>query len=289
MTKLLSDTLFNIRYLLTMITFIIVLVGVFTGILAGMLGIGGGLIFAPVLYYVFELNEVQNPELWTIGSSLFCTTSASFSGTLKHLQMNNSYLRESLRVGFFGVLGTFVGKTVATSSYFSQNEYVILFSILLIYTGITFLRKAADNDKAPISGHNIPNINWPRSISIGTGGGIVASLAGVGGGLVMVPVMNLYYKIPFPKTVSISEFAIVIISFSGAFQLALETPVTPGVSAYTLGYVDFGASLALVLGAFAGANLGAYLHDRVNLSYLQILFALLTFSVAGKMIHDAFL
>ncbi|MEX0779647.1 MAG: sulfite exporter TauE/SafE family protein [Balneolales bacterium] len=271
-----------------MFTVVLVIVGILAGVLAGMLGIGGGIIFAPILYYVFELNEVQNPELWTIGSSLFCTTVTSLSGTLKHFQMNNIFIKESIRVGCFGVLGTIVGKTIATSAYFNQDVYITLFSILLLYTGGKFIHQALGKKVRTGKEINTRKISWPQSINIGTGGGVVASLAGVGGGLIMVPVMSLYYKLPFPKTVSISESAIVIISFSGAFQLALSAPEAAGVSAFALGYVDFGASFALVIGAFAGANLGAWLHDRINLSYMQILFGFITFSAAGKMIYDAF-
>ncbi|MEX1136728.1 MAG: sulfite exporter TauE/SafE family protein [Balneolales bacterium] len=270
-----------------MFFFILILFGLFAGLLSGMLGIGGGLIFAPVLYYLFDFNEVQNPELWTIGSSLFCTCVTALSGTLKHIQMNNIYNKESLRIGVFGILGTFIGNTIATSSYFSHREFVTLFSILLIYTGSTFIRKAAAGKVAAPAGDNNKKISWIQALKIGSGGGLVASLAGVGGGIILVPLMNLFYKTPFTKTVSISVYAIILISFSGAFQLALDTPATSGVSAFTLGFVDFGASFALVIGAFAGANLGAYLHDRVNLSYLQILFAILTFTVSGKMIYDA--
>lgn len=269
-----------------MFILVLILFGLLAGLLSGMLGVGGGLIFAPVLYYVFQFNEVQDPELWTIGSSLFCTLATALSGTLKHMQMDNIYFKESIRIGFLGITGTFIGKTISTSAYFSQREFVILFSLLLVYTGINFLLKAIVG-RVAADGNNVNEISWIQASKIGTGGGLIASLAGVGGGIVLVPLMNIFYKISFTKTVSISVYAIILISFSGAFQLALETPATAGVSAYALGYVDFGASFAMVAGAFAGANLGAYLHDRINLSYLQILFAVLTFAVAGKMVYDA--
>ncbi|MEX0929113.1 MAG: sulfite exporter TauE/SafE family protein [Balneolales bacterium] len=269
--------------------FILLLIsfGLFAGIMSGMLGIGGGLIFAPVLFYLFELGEVQDPELWTIGSSLFCTMVTAVSGTLKHMQMDNIYFRESLRVGCFGVIGTILGKAITTSAYFSRNEFVVIVSLLLLYTGITFIRRALSGP-AVAAGDMKQQVSWLRASKIGTGGGLIASLAGVGGGIILVPVMNLLYNFPFTKAVSISIYAIILISFSGALQLAMETPVTAGYSAITIGYIDAGASLALVGGAFAGARLGAYLHDRVNLSYSQLLFAGLTFAVAAKLIYDAF-
>ncbi|MEX0685049.1 MAG: sulfite exporter TauE/SafE family protein [Balneolales bacterium] len=271
-----------------MLIIILVLFGLVAGILAGMLGIGGGIIFAPVLFYMFEDQGLQDPELWAIGSSLFCTMSSSLSGTLKHMQMKNIYFNESIKVAVFGVFGTIVGKAIATSPYFSQQIYIILFSLLMIYTGINFLLKALNWEFSVQYREDSESIQWPQGLKIGAGGGIVASLAGVGGGIVLVPMMNLYYKLSFPKTVSISEYAIILISFSGALQMALEAPETGGISSYTLGYVDFGTSFAMVIGAIFGANLGAWLHNRVNLSYLQILFACLIFFVAAMMIYDTF-
>jgi uncharacterized protein len=268
-----------------MILLLLIVIGMFAGLLAGLLGIGGGIIFAPVLFYMFEAQGIAQPEVWAIGSSLLCTLATSASASVTQRQMHTMSTSESLKVGVFGIAGTVIGKMFVVSEYFSSRVFLTIFLIILIYTGVQFIRKALNKAPDTSPGEDRP-VKWKEATSIGGGGGLVAALTGIGGGIVMVPVMNMIYKISFQKAVSISVGAIVIISLSGVVQLAFSNPGDAGISPYTIGFIDLGSSFALVIGAVLGAFSGTWLQSRVNLKVLNLLFAAMLLIAAARMLWD---
>ncbi len=131
-------------------------------------------------------------------------------------------------------------------------------------------------------------MNWGQSVITGGLGGFVAALAGIGGGGVMVPLMNLVYKKKFVKSVSISSLAIVIISLSAWLQLGFSGNNVETLTTYHWGYVDFGAALPLAIGGLIGGLVGAFINLRVKRQYLQYAFAVLAVVMAVKLISEVF-
>ncbi len=276
-------------------TLILLIIGILAGILSGLLGIGGGTLFTPVLFYIFDRHGVANPELWTIGTSLFCTFAASSGGTIKHIRQRSAFVKESLYVGAFGIIGTTVGKLIATSEWFSTSEFLLLIGVVFIYTGINFVSKSITEKGRTDLDYADKTVRKRDAGVIGGAGGFIAALSGLGGGVLMVPIMNMGFKYTLRKAVSISEFAIVLISLAGFMQFLLRSPLLDTevvnyvtFSQYTVGYVDFGASLPLVIGAFLGAGLGVQLHDKLNTRYIKRIFGILVLIVAVRMLWELF-
>lgn len=267
--------------------FVILLVlGVVAGIVAGVFGLGGGILFTPILFVVFSSSGIEDPVVLTIGSSLFCTFIATTGSSVRQFFQHNFYWIEGLKVGVLGVIGVSMGKIVITSAYYSQQEFVIFFSLLLLYVSYMFYRRGSKktseivNDEQPIS--------WSQASVTGGLGGFVAALAGIGGGGVMVPLMNLLYKKEFVKTVSISSLAIIFISLSGWLQLGFTGTGVETLTAYHFGYVDFGAALPLAAGGLMGGFLGAYINLKIDRRLLQYAFAVLAVAMAVKMLTEVY-
>lgn len=262
------------------------LLGIVAGIVAGLFGLGGGILFTPILFLVFSDANIANPVVLTIASSLFCTFIAALASSIRQYQQKNIYWSEGIKIGLFGALGVYLGKLIITSPYYSQQEFVIFFSLLLIYVAFMFYRRGSQKE-TNISIRNKP-LGWAESTVTGGLGGFVAALAGIGGGGVMVPLMNLLYKKAFVKAVSISSLAIVFISLSGWLQLGFAGNNVGTLTGYHWGYVDFGAALPLAVGGLIGGFLGAFINLKVNRRYLQYAFSVLAIVMALKLIFEAF-
>lgn len=269
------------------ITFLILLgLGVIAGVLAGLLGIGGGILFTPILFVIFSDAGIANPVVLTIGTALFCTFIAAFGSSVRQYGQQNLYLNEGVKVGLLGAVGVTIGKWVITAPFYNKQVFVIFFSLLLLYVSWIFIQRGKQKS-AQAPGDNKP-LSWVQVAVSGGFGGFVAALAGIGGGGVMVPLMNLFYKKAFQKAVSISSLAIVFISLSGWLQLAFLSQSGQTLTPYAVGHVDFGAALPLAIGAMGGGFFGALLNLKINRQYLQYAFAVLALAMAVKLLAEVF-
>lgn len=261
---------------------ILLIIGLGAGVLAGLLGIGGGIIFTPVLFFLFSGAGVEDPVIWTIASALFCTFIAASGSLVRQYIQKNVFLKEGLLLGLMGAIGIFAGKQVLTSPYYKETEFVIFFSLMLIYVSWMMFRRGKDTsnelDRAYV------DMTVGRSFVTGGIGGFVASLAGVGGGGIMVPIMNLFYKQPFRKAVSVSHLGMIIMVTTGWLQLAFEPGAVSGITEFNVGYVDFGAALPLSIGGLVGGFGGAYLNHKINRKWLQWGFGVLAIAMAIRLI-----
>lgn len=268
---------------------ILLIIGIFGGGIAGMLGVGGGLIFTPVLIFVYG-DSLAQPVPWIIATSLLCTFAASLSSVRTHWANDNMFWREGLLVGVCSLLGTAAGIRIVGSGFYEHQEFSLLFSALLLYTAYRFLIKKTTAD-TPVQEDKYGNkilrhIYLPQALLIGTMGGIIATLAGVGGGIVMVPIMSLLLSVPYQKTISISSTAIVCISLFSWVQFAIKMPIEDGLTPFTLGFVDFGTGLPLLAGALIGANYGVVATGVLSKKTLERIFGLIALSVCLRLLYD---
>jgi uncharacterized membrane protein YfcA len=127
-------------------------------------------------------------------------------------------------------------------------------------------------------------LSLKRTLITGGIGGFLAALAGIGGGVAMVPIMSLLFGLRISKAVSISSLAIVFISTSGWVQFALDSPETVLHTQFSVGYVDFATVLPLAITSLIGGFFGVKIGKRVSERVSAIGFAILTLIVAVVMI-----
>lgn len=266
-----------------MLFILLLLGGIVAGILAGLFGIGGGILFTPILFLLFTSTGLENPTSWTISTSLFCTFTASISSSIQQRNERNFHWKEGVLVGVLGSIGVYLGKITVTSPYYTKDVFVALFSILLVVVAILFYRRSRSDVTLQVTNHSF---GVGRAGIAGVFGGIVAALAGVGGGIVLVPIMNLVYKLKLSKAVSISSLAIVLISLSGWLQFAFLSESHQGLTEYTIGFVDFGSGLPLIIGAFGGGFLGVRIGHVLDQSVIQIGFSVLILIIAMMMVSS---
>lgn len=240
------------------------LLGLFTGILSGLLGIGGGLLLVPALT-LFGIPLIQ-----ATATSLVAVLLSSISGSVRNFSQGELNWKVSLLLALFGIgtaqIGAWLGNR-APDAWLS-----LAFALLLIVTIYLMhlrqrLQKQQVQQAAAAAVPSPSAIQFLPTAGIGLVAGILSGLFGVGGGVVMVPLQMLFLQEAIKSAVRTSLGAIVAIAISGLIQHAWN------------GNVLWIPGLCLGLGGILGAQLGTRLLPRladrtVNLMFRAFLIGL---------------
>ena len=262
--------------------------GVAAGILAGLVGVGGGVIFTPVLFAVYGAlgvpEGVRTPL--TVGTGLFCTGLAAGASALHHVRQGAVHIRMAMGVGLASAVSVgLVSTFVVTQPWYDASVFQLLFATVLLVVVWRMVRgPAAPSEPAEDEANG--NARWGTWIGTGMAAGTVASAVGVGGGVVLVPAYSRLLRLPFHRAVGTSSATILVIS-------ALSTTAYAGLGwgltgrPLALGYVDVGTGLLLAGPAVIGAQGGAALAHRIETGWLRWSFAVLAVIVAGRLVWGA--
>lgn len=257
-------------------------VGLAVGVLAGLLGIGGGMLLVPA----FKLGYAMDSLMCT-ATSLFTIIPTSVSGAISHIRNKTCLPKLGVAAGLGGACLSPLGVWLATLS----PDWAVMGAAALIiaYSSVTMFRKALKAPKVPRGAGagavdaaakeaaaedraaaierahaEAPTIGW-REAGIGAAIGLFAGLAsgyvGVGGGFIMVPLMMSILHVPMKLTSGTSLIAVMILAVPGTVTQAL------------LGNINWIAGIAVACGSIPGATLGAKLIPKVPERQLRFLFA----------------
>ncbi len=252
--------------------------GSFAGFLAGLLGIGGGIILVPLFIWAFTAAGFP-PDLIVhaaFGTSLAVILPTSFSSTLGHRKKGNVEGRQVLYLAIGGILGAIIGASLAAG--LSGDWLKALFGLMLIGVGLRmFLSRSylppERDDQVPI---------WQLG-TVGLAGGAFSAFFGVGGGVIAVPLMVIFLRLPIHLAVGNSSALIVVSSFAGALSYVGHGWGFPGLPPFSLGYVNcFVAALVAPLTILA-ARLGVRVAVHVSHANLVKVFAMVLILVGARM------
>lgn len=262
--------------------------GLAAGFVAGLVGVGGGIVFTPVLLVYFQqlgLSPVLVPKL-TIGTSLLCTGVAAVASTRYQLRRGAVARRTARWVGASSALAVFLMTLlVTTRPWYDAAVFQIVFAAVLLIVALRMAvapsAKSAAAGPAPL---RVPQ-RGPALFGVGSVAGVVATAAGVGGGIVLVPAYARLLRMPIRRAVGTSSATIVLISLAGIASYAAlgwhaEGPAT------AVGYVD-ARGLLLAVPAVFTARLGVWAAHRIPTRPLQWAFAALAAFVALRLLYNA--
>ena len=249
--------------------------GLVVGFVAGLLGVGGGLIIVPILIALFQAYAIaagMEPQL-ALGTSLasiFFTSLSSMRAHHRHGAVEWALVR-SITPGI--IAGTLLGAVLAT-----QMSGAILklgFTLFLFYAATQMWL-----DFKPRPHRNLPGV--AGTTIAGAVIGAVSSWVGIGGGTLSVPFM-LWHNLPLHRAIATSSAIGLPIAVAGATGYVLGGWRTAHLPEYSLGFVYLPALAGIVLGSVLTAPLGARTTHRLPVRPLKRIFALLLYVLAIRM------
>ena len=257
----------------------LVISGVVGGLVAGMLGVGGGIVVVPILYHVLAALGVDPSVRMhvAVGTSLATIIPTSFSSVTAHNKkgaVDWDLLRRWWLPMLVGVLG---GSALAA--------YVRGQTLSLIFAGVALpvaLHFAVWGDKKRLA-DRLPRGLGGLVLPFGIGG--VSTMMGIGGGTVGVPTMTLC-GFPIHRAVGTASAFGAIISVPGTIAAILAGWYAGGLPPYSLGYVNLLGVLLIAPGSYFAAPAGAHLAHITDKNRLRIVFALFIAITAARMLWD---
>lgn len=250
--------------------------GAVAGVLAGLLGIGGGLVVVPMLVFTFSLQGVAEPILMhlALGTSMATIIVTSISSFRAHHKRGavNWLLVRKIVVGIF--VGTFGGTWLAAA--LSTNVLKIFFSLFLYLVAAQLLL-----NRRPKASRQLPGA--AGMFGVGSAIGLVSSLVGIGGGTMSVPFM-LWCNIVVHHAIGTSAAIGFPIAVAGTLGYLLNGWGHELLPAYSIGYIYLPALLGIAGVSFLTAPLGVRLAHSLPVDKLKKFFGLLLLVVASKML-----
>ena len=263
---------------------LLVIAGLLGGFLAGLLGVGGGVIFVFVLTIFFEKAQLSASELprFLISNSIFATFFAGLSSSIKNRKLNSFHFKEVLYCSIPGSISALIVTYLITNfTWYNKQEFTIFFVVLIIFFFVRLIRKRKSIEE-------VPEKSSVRSIVlIGVFSGIVSALSGLGGGVIMVPLLTQILKMPMKKAASISLGVIPFFALSMSIFYGLSYSPSSNFD-FSVGYLVFPAAVPLAFGVIIAAPIGVKVAQKLPNPVIKVMFASLLLLVALKMIFGYF-
>ena len=252
------------------------------GFMAGLLGVGGGIIMVPALYYAFtvlDFDIVTRMHL-SIGTSLAIIIPTSIISTKTHMEYDAVDFKMVKSFGIFILFGVIAGTFFAVN--LKTPALILFFSIFAFMVGLFFIflrEKLVENPKK-IS-------NFIKNIS-GIIIGFISVPLGIGGGSLMVPFMRTFgYDIR--KSIGTAAAVGFLIAVSGTITMIAGGKLIDNVNApFSIGYINLLGFAVFVPVTMIMARLGAKAVYKINKKLLSKIFGIFLLIVSIRSLIEYF-
>jgi uncharacterized membrane protein YfcA len=256
--------------------------GVFAGLLAGLLGVGGGIVIVPVLFILFQSFGISpdSAMLVATATSLATIVPTSISSIRSHNQKGNVDFALLKRWAVFILMGVLAGSWLVTRV--DGTMLTILFGMIALLSALNMLFRTGKSARY----QKLPNSVGQKVM--GASIGFFSAMVGIGGGTISVPLLTLY-NYPAHKAVGTAAAIGLIISLPGALtMLALgNTPIDAPVG--TFGLVNLIGFICIVPLTVLFAPVGASLAEKLDAVKLKKIFAFVLLFTGLRMLAQLFL
>lgn len=233
------------------------LLGISVGTLSGFFGIGGGTVSVPILLYLgFGIKEA-------IGISVTQMVAGSLLAAWLHHKNRTYSISDIKYFGYGGILGAVIGGFLVKALHSSILEWLFLSLVAFTLARLAFANPVPTRPEV---------VHRPLYTAIGSGVGIFSGMLGVGGSILMTPILVSFMGFPLKKASAVGHFFVIFSSIS-AF-----------VTLLWLGYVNIEAGMTMAMASLLGTGIGIWLLHRIKVTrYKQVLliFYILIFAITA--------
>ncbi len=257
---------------------ILLATGMFAGFGSGLLGVGGAFIVTPVQYILFT-NMGISPDVaikLAFGTSLLVVLPTAISGTWRHHKRGVVWWKAAITMGSCGSLAAFGGATLAT--WLPGEPLKIAFGAIVLAAGIRML-----SARLPSAEQQPENRPW-MWIACAVPIGAVTGILGVGGGVLMIPVMVVFLRFKMHTATATSLATMIFTSAAGVIGYIVNGLGVAGLPPYCVGYVNLPSWLLLTVASVGMAQVGAVISHRLQGRYLKYIFITILFFLGLRML-----
>jgi len=258
--------------------FILLATGAVAGFAGGLLGLGGAFLMTPVQYIVYTgMGLSADAAIKTaFGTSLLVVLSTALSSAWRHHREGAINWRMSVTMGVCSMLCAVGGATIA--AHVPGSALKIAFGVISILSGIRMLFATQEGDgRAPVEKPWVW-IVWAIPV------GLFSGTLGLGGGVLMIPILVLALRLKMHNAVANSLAIMIFTSIGGIIGYIINgIDVTERLS-YSVGYIHLPSWLLLAAPAALMAQFGAFLSHRLHGRLLMYIFIAILFYMGLRMI-----
>jgi len=252
------------------------LTGAVAGLSAGLLGIGGGLIIVPILFFIFSSQQVAPEHIMhmALATSLATIIVTSISSAWAHHKRGAVLWPIVFNLSPGIIIGAWLGAMLASAlasdilkPVFGLYELLVAIHLLVNYRPAT----------------HTASISRTKSITGGAVIGSISSVIGIGGATMTIPFL-LWHNISIKNAVASSAACGFPIAVAGTAAYVVSGWNAAGLPAYTLGYVNLPAFAMIIVTSMLTAPAGAALAHKLPERTLRIFFAVFLLVLSFKML-----
>jgi uncharacterized membrane protein YfcA len=256
----------------------LLITGLGVGFASGLLGVGGCFIMVPVQFWVLQSIGVEPTIAIRIafGTNLLVVLPTAFSGAVTHHRKGAVLWKAGVTFGIAGAIGAFFGAFIA--SHLPGRALTVAFGIAVILGAIRMLTAKPPHITEEPTDSIIAFILWGIPL------GIVSGIIGIGGGVLMVPIMVYFLRFKIHQAVGTSTALMIFTAVGGSLSYLINGLGVDGLPPYSTGYLNWLQWILLAACSIPMAIVGAKTAHRLPARQLKYIFVAVMFYMGLKMI-----